>query len=84
MMAGELGSYVANLYQNGVFLSEAMLSGRTAAQTAFGAVSKFEAVTKSENNGPAWADAADGVYTGVRGRPARQDRGLHHGCGRQD
>ena len=30
--AGELGSYVANLYQNGVFLSEAMLSGRTAAQ----------------------------------------------------
>ena len=61
--AGELGSYVANLYQNGVFLSEAMLSGRTAAQTAFGAVSKFEAVTKSENNGPAWADAADGVYT---------------------
>ena len=54
---------MANLYQNGVFLSEAMLSGRTAAQTAFGAVSKFEAVTKSENNGPAWADAADGVYT---------------------
>lgn len=37
--AGELGGYVANLYQNGVFLSEAMLSGRTAAQTAFGAVS---------------------------------------------
>ena len=61
--AGELGSYVANLYQNGVFLSEAMLSGRTAAQTAFGAVSEFETVTKSENNGPAWADAADGVYT---------------------
>lgn len=26
-------------------------------------MSKFEAVTKSENNGPAWADAADGVYT---------------------
>ena len=61
--AGELGSYVSNLYQNGVFLSEAMLSGRTAAQTAFGAVSQFETVTKSENNGPAWADAADGVYT---------------------
>ena len=61
--AGELGSYVANLYQNGVFLSEAMLSGRTAAQTAFGAVSEFEAVVKGESNGPAWADAADGVYT---------------------
>ena len=32
--AGELGSYVSNLYQNGVFLSEAMLSGRTAASKA--------------------------------------------------
>ena len=61
--AGELGSYVANLYQNGVFLSEAMLSGRAAAQTAFGAVSEFETVVKGESNGPAWADAADGVYT---------------------
>ena len=40
-----------------------MLSGRTAAQTAFGAVSEFEAVVKGESNGPAWADAADGVYT---------------------
>ena len=40
-----------------------MLSGRTAAQTAFGAVSEFEAVVKGETNGPAWADAADGVYT---------------------
>ena len=60
--AGELGSYVSNLYQNGVFLSEAMLSGRTAAQTAFGAVSEFTAVEKTEE-GPAWADAEDGVYT---------------------
>ena len=39
------------------------VSIRTAAQTAFGAVSEFETVTKSESNGPAWADAADGVYT---------------------
>ena len=54
---------MANLYQNGVFLSEAMLSGRTAAQTAFGAVSEFESGVKGESNGPAWADAADGVYT---------------------
>lgn len=30
--AGELGSYVSNLYQNGVFLSEAILSGRAASQ----------------------------------------------------
>lgn len=33
--AGELGSYVANLYQNGVFLSECIASGRAAAQHAF-------------------------------------------------
>jgi len=32
--AGELGSYVANLYQNGVFLAEAILSGRAAASDA--------------------------------------------------
>ena len=32
--AGELGSYVANLYQNGVFLAEAILSGRAAARDA--------------------------------------------------
>ena len=60
--AGELGSYVANLYQNGVFLSEAMLSGRAAAQTAFGAKSEFTAVVKGEAK-VAWADAEDGVYT---------------------
>ena len=63
--AGELGSYVSNLYQNGVFLSEAMLSGRTAAQTAFGGESQFEEVVKEEKTGPAWADAADGEYTAV-------------------
>lgn len=60
--AGELGSYVSNLYQNGVFLSEAMLSGRAAAQTAFGGESQFEAVVKN-TAAPAWADAADGTYT---------------------
>ncbi|MDO5299537.1 MAG: FAD-binding protein [Clostridia bacterium] len=62
--AGELGSYVSNLYQNGVFLSEAMLSGRAAAQTAFGGASEVkEVVTASA--GPAWAEAEDGVYTAV-------------------
>ena len=60
--AGELGSYVSNLYQNGVFLSEAMLSGRTAAQTAFGAVSEFTAV-ETTAAGPAWAGAEDGQYS---------------------
>ena len=44
-----------------MFLSEAMLSGRTAAQAAFGAVSTFETV-ETVAAGPAWAGAADGTY----------------------
>ncbi|MDO4351424.1 MAG: FAD-binding protein [Eubacteriales bacterium] len=63
--AGELGSYVSNLYQNGVFLSEAMLSGRAAAQTAFGGASKVNEVAKEAAKGPAWAEAADGEYVQV-------------------
>lgn len=63
--AGELGSYVSNLYQNGVFLSEAMLSGRTAAQTAFGGASEVLVVEKTAAAGPAWATAADGEYVQV-------------------
>lgn len=59
--AGELGSYVSNLYQNGVFLSEAMLSGRAAAQTAFGGVSEVKAI-EAVTQGPVWADAKDGEY----------------------
>ncbi len=61
--AGQLGSYVSNLYQNGVFLSEAMLSGRAAAQTAMGGVSEIKVFEKAENKGPAWAAAADGDYS---------------------
>lgn len=34
---GELGSYVSNLYQNGIFLNECFTSGRAAAQHIFGA-----------------------------------------------
>lgn len=34
--AGELGSYVSNLYQNGIFLNECISSGRAAAQDIFG------------------------------------------------
>lgn len=60
--AGELGSYFANLYQNGTFLSEAMLSGRAAAQTAFGGVSEIKEVAAAAG-GVAWEGAADGVYT---------------------
>ena len=39
-----------------------MLSGRTAAQTAFGAVFEFTAV-ETTAAGPAWADAEDGQYS---------------------
>ena len=60
--AGQLGSYVANLYQNGVFLSEAMLSGRAAAQTAFGGASEVKAVAAAEAK-VAWDGAADGDYS---------------------
>ena len=63
--AGELGSYVSNLYQNGVFLSEAMLSGRAAAQTAFGGASEVKAIATAGASGPAWAEAADGEYVQV-------------------
>lgn len=40
--AGELGSYVSNLYQNGVFLSEAILSGRAASQHILGGKSSVD------------------------------------------
>ena len=62
--AGQLGSYVSNLYQNGVFLSEAMLSGRAAAQTAFGGKSEIKVYESAATTGPAWEGKADGVYTG--------------------
>ncbi len=41
--AGELGSYVSNLYQNGVFLAEAIATGRAAADTAFNGRSQVTA-----------------------------------------
>lgn len=39
---GELGSYVSNLYQNGIFLNECITSGRAAAQDAFGVEPHFD------------------------------------------
>lgn len=65
--AGELGSYVSNLYQNGVFLSEAIASGRAAAQTAFGGKSKTTAVVEileagETSNNSIFKDLNDGVY----------------------
>ena len=65
--AGELGSYVANLYQNGMFLAECIASGRAAADTAFGGRSTVSEPAPTEN----LADLiditkkADGVYTQV-------------------
>lgn len=65
--AGELGSYVANLYQNGMFLAECIASGRAAADTAFGGRSAVSEPAPTEN----LADLiditkkADGVYTQV-------------------
>ena len=65
--AGELGSYVSNLYQNGVYLSEAIASGRAAAQTAFNGKSTvtteveiLEAGETASNS--FFKDALDGVY----------------------
>ena len=63
--AGELGSYFANLYQNGTFLSEAMLSGRVAAQTAFGGASEIKVFEAAAVTGPAWEGAADGDYSAM-------------------
>lgn len=65
--AGELGSYVANLYQNGMFLAECIASGRAAADTAFGGRSTVSEPMPTEN----LADLiditkkADGVYEKV-------------------
>ena len=47
--AGELGSYVANLYQNGVFLAECIASGRAAADAAFGGRSTVSEEPPTEN-----------------------------------
>ena len=65
--AGELGSYVSNLYQNGVFLSEAIASGRAAAQTALGGKSTVTSeVTILEAGETAstsfFKDVKDGTY----------------------
>lgn len=62
--AGELGSYVSNLYQNGVFLSEAIASGRAAAQHIFGGVSAVTSEIHADGEGEAEAakPVEDGEY----------------------
>lgn len=61
--AGELGSYVSNLYQNGVFLSEAIASGRAAAQDIFGGVSSVTSEIHADGTEPEAPKAVeDGTY----------------------
>lgn len=65
--AGELGSYVANLYQNGMFLAECIASGRAAADSAFGGRSTVSEPAPTENIADLIdiTKKADGVYTQV-------------------
>ena len=62
--AGELGSFVCNLYQNGTFLSEAIMTGRTAVNTAFGKRSDLKPKEEAEFL-PPWDGAADGDYSAM-------------------
>ncbi len=62
--AGELGSFVCNLYQNGTFLSEAIMTGRVAVNTAFGKRSDLKPKEEAEFLEP-WNGAADGDYPKV-------------------
>ncbi len=61
--AGELGSYVSNLYQNGVFLSEAIVSGRAAAQHILGGESEVKEITVAAEKVLPWTVAEDGQYS---------------------
>lgn len=60
--AGELGSYVSNLYQNGMFLAEAIATGRAAADTAFGGKSTVASPIHLKQDEYDIAGKADGSY----------------------
>ncbi len=60
--AGELGSYVSNLYQNGVFLAEAIATGRAAADTAFNGRSQVTAQLLMDAEEYDIAGKPDGSY----------------------
>ncbi len=60
--AGELGSYVSNLYQNGMFLAEAIATGRAAADTAFGGRSTVSAELVMAHAEYDIAGKPDGTY----------------------
>lgn len=60
--AGELGSYVSNLYQNGMFLAEAIATGRAAADTAFGGRSTVASPIHLKQDEYDIVGKADGSY----------------------
>ena len=60
--AGELGSLVCNLYQNGTYLHEAICSARAAIDTMLGGRADIKPTTGGGASAP-WAEAADGDYS---------------------
>lgn len=60
--AGELGSLVCNLYQNGTYLHEAICSGRAAVDTMLGGRAELKPTSGGGASAP-WAEAADGDYS---------------------
>ena len=60
--AGELGSLVCNLYQNGTYLHEAICSGRAAVDTMLGGRAELKSSSGGQAGAP-WAEAADGDYS---------------------
>lgn len=60
--AGELGSLVCNLYQNGTYLHEAIASGRAAVDTMLGGRADIKPTTGGGASAP-WAEAEDGDYS---------------------
>ena len=59
--AGEIGSLVSNLYQNGTYLHEAICSARAAIDTMLDGRADLHPTTGGGVSEP-WAEAADGDY----------------------
>ena len=60
--AGELGSLVCNLYQNGTYLHVAICSGRAAVDTMLGGRAELKSSSGGQAGAP-WAEAEDGDYS---------------------
>ena len=60
--AGELGSLVCNLYQNGTYLHEAICSGRAAVDIMLGGRAELKSSSGGQAGAP-WAEAEDGDYS---------------------